>query len=419
MGIRHSCGRQGPADLAVRAASQVIAAKHAGQIMRVLYISPYPPARDGIANYTRLLANAVSDADNEIAVIVPRDMPDAPPEVIGGTSGSRHWLTDIRAAVERWNPDVIHVQFAVAAFGTRTFWLLRCLRQFQQKRGIPVVVTLHEVTRESALLPIAGPALFRQLARHCEHLIVHTNIAFDTLTTKFGAPEARVSVIPHPRTQPPAPTATPDELRARFGLGDARVLLAFGFIHVDKGLDDLVRALGIIRRTSKVSVDDVRLAVAGSVRPRRGAFRFFEARDHLHFARILRLVKQNNLADLVVRTGYVPAGDVAAWFKLADAVVLPYRRTEQSGVASLARWFNVTVLASRVGGLAELFSESQWTFPARAPAELAETITTFLAGKLSECTARSSSSGADDLASVANSTLAIYRRVIHSHAGSP
>ena len=384
--------------------------------MRVIYLSPYPPARDGIGNYTCILANSVREAGNQIAVIVPHDLPHAPPEVIGSARRSHHGRTDIGVAVERWNPDVIHVQFAVAAFGTRTFWLLRWLRQFQQACSIPVVVTLHEITHESGLLPIAGPTLFRQIARYCEHLIVHTDVAFDTLTTKFGVPETRVTVIPHPSTEPPAPTATPGELRARFGLGDARVLLAFGFINIDKGLDDLVRALDVIRRTSPASLDNVKLAVAGSVRPRKGAFRLFEARDHLHLVRVLQLIKKFGLDGHVVRTGYVPAGDVAAWFQLADAVVLPYRRTEQSGVASLARSFDVTVLASRVGGLAELFSESQWAFPARAPAELAETIRKFLATKPTKRAEPIPSARGDDLSSVTDDTLAVYRAVTHGKA---
>ena len=52
-------------------------------------------------------------------------------------------------------------------------------------------------------------------------------------------------MIPHPTAGPPAGKCTPEDLRARFNLHDYRILLAFGFIHVDKGLDDLIRALGI------------------------------------------------------------------------------------------------------------------------------------------------------------------------------
>jgi glycosyltransferase involved in cell wall biosynthesis len=382
--------------------------------MRVLYLSPYPPARDGIGNYTCLLANAVSDLGNEIAVIVPHSMANAPPEVIGSVRDSRHGPRDTTALIERWHPDVIHVQFAVAAFGSRTAWFLRWLREFRRGCRVPVVVTLHEVSRELALLPIAGPHLFRRIAAHCEHLIVHTNIALTTLTERLGVPDSVVSVIPHPITQPATATASPGDLRAHFALANTRVLLAFGFIHVDKGLDDLVRALSVIRQASPASLTGVRLVVAGAVRPRQGAFRIFELRDQVHFARVRQLVRRSGLDDLVVRTGYVPAGQVAAWFELADAVVLPYRRAEQSGVAGLARSLNVTVLASRAGGLGELFAGSPWTFAAGSPTELAATITEFLAASPSGRGQPGGQLRSDDLSSVAASTLAVYRSLLRS-----
>ena len=387
--------------------------------MRVIYLSPYPPARDGIGNYTCALANAVSEAGNDIAVIVPHGVLNAPAEVIGSAFRARSAASDIRATVERWKPDIIHVQFAVAAFGGRSLLFLRWLKQFSRASGIPVVVTLHEVTRETALLPILGSILFRRIARHCQHLIVHTDAALTTLTLRVGISQTMVTVIPHPTAEPPALESDPADLRARFALGDARVLLAFGFIHVDKGLDDLVRALSIIRRTDPALLDGVRLVVAGAIRTRRGLFRVFEARDHLHLAHVLHLARRSGLQHTVVRTGYVPAGDVSAWFQLSDAAVLPYRRTEQSGVASLARSFDITILASRVGGLAELFSDSRWTFPPMAPALLADTITTFLTEKRGEHCAPylSSSPRADDLSSVTDSTLAVYRKVICGKAG--
>src|SRR5215469_12270018 len=62
--------------------------------VRVLYVSPYPPTRDGIGNYTWTLAHAVEDSGAEIAVVVPRIDAAAPAEVLGaltlaGQSGER------------------------------------------------------------------------------------------------------------------------------------------------------------------------------------------------------------------------------------------------------------------------------------------------------------------------------------------
>lgn len=379
--------------------------------MKVLYVSPYPPAQDGIGNYTSMFTNAVRNAGHDVRVIVPRGSQNAPPEVMGAVSGRTTELARLLEAVTQWDPDVVHIQFAIAAFGTRTRALMRWLDMAHRNLSIPLVVTLHEVTRESAMLPGVGKYLFRWIAARCDLLIVHTRVALDALSRAANVPPSKVIVIPHPSAQPPAATSSADDLRARFDLGNARILLAFGFIHVDKGLGDLVEALCILRRTRPTSLDGVRLVVAGAVRPRNGLFRIFEARDSLYLSRAMRRAKRNKLSDLIVLTGYVPAGEVGTWFDIAESVVMPYRRIEQSGVASLARSFNVPVLASTVGGLAEQFAGSQWSFPPRAPARLADTLARFLAATSAERLETPSARRADDLATVTSATLDIYRQV--------
>jgi glycosyltransferase involved in cell wall biosynthesis len=380
--------------------------------MKVLFLSPYPPAQDGIGNYTWTLAKAMRCTGVEISVVVPRSDPGDPPEILGAISTGGHEYSKLRSEIIRWNPDIIHVQFAISAFTLRTGALVRRVEALRRDLKIPIVVTLHEFTRESALLPIVGRAVYRRVASHCDQLIVHTEIAMNAVADRFGVSKSKVALIPHPSARPPVVTASPDDLRLRFGLGDARVMLAFGFIHVDKGLDDLVRALGMLRAAGRAALDDYVLVVAGAVRPRQGLFRAFELRDRLHFYRVLRLARRNGVRDHMVLTGYVPAGEVATWFGLAEVVVLPYRRIEQSGVASLARSFPVPVLASTAGGLAEQFAGSRWSFPPRSPDQLAETLERFLSATPAERMPRPANERSDDLEAVVASTLDLYRTVI-------
>jgi glycosyltransferase involved in cell wall biosynthesis len=316
----------------------------------------------------------------------------------------------MRRSVDEWKPDVIHIQFAIAAFGSRTLGLIRWIKKSRHSLGVPIVVTLHELARESSLLPLVSRPLFRWMATSCDHTIVHTRSALHIMVDDLGVPQANISLIPHPSAQPSSTGACPDELRDRFGLGGARVLLSFGFIHVDKGLSDLVTALDILRATRPSLLENVRLVVAGEVRPRQGAFRIFELRDRFYLRHILRRVKRSSLSDVIVMTGYVPAGDIATWFNIADAVVLPYRHIEHSGVASLALSFDVAVLASTVGDLSELFGHSPWTFPARAPARLAAALGDFLASASAD-RAAAPTRWPDDPAAVADRTLKVYRLV--------
>jgi glycosyltransferase involved in cell wall biosynthesis len=374
--------------------------------MRVLYVGPFPPSRDGIGAYTGAMANTVRQAGHEIGVVVPRSVPDCPREVIGALrwgSGKMQGFSDIAA---KWRPDVVHIQFAVGAFGTRTPLLLTLVRLLHRKSSAIVIITMHEVTRDTALLGVIGRMLYRMLAQKCDRIIVHTNAAHDALA-RMGVPSAKTVIIPHPVARPPRAGSTPADLRTRFVLGKKRILLAFGYVHVDKGLNDLVSALGIVKRSMTVPLHDVQLVVAGAVRPRRGMFRLFEIRDRIHLARVRRKAHRDGLDQYLVLTGYVPDEDVAAWFQTAEAAVLPYRRIEQSGVAALASAFGIPVLASTAGGLGEYYAGSRWTFPPRRPDCLASVLADFLTAAPEE-RGNSREQMAPDLNFVAAATIDLY-----------
>jgi glycosyltransferase involved in cell wall biosynthesis len=384
--------------------------------MRVLFVSPFPPDQDGVGTYSQTMITTLKAMGNEAKVILPRAQADQSEDIIGVLGRRQDDLSLLCSKVAIWNPDVIHVQFAVATFGIQTRNLLSWLRLIRTAINVPVFVTMHEVTRDTAALRGPGRALYRALANRCDQMIVHTQSSFDTLTRVVKTPEAKVRIIPHPEAKPPRPASTPEEIRDRFGLRDKELLVAFGFIHVDKGLGDLVQALRILRESEALAMHKLRLVIAGTVRPRSGLFRLFEWRDRLHLARILRIAHASMLDRNIVLTGYVPEDDVAAWFQAASAIVLPYRRTEQSGVAALANAFGVPVLASTVGGLGEQYTDSRWNFPPRDPVKLARVISQFFTeapGK--ECDSAPARSAAD-ISSVVKTTLSLYHAKAKVHA---
>jgi glycosyltransferase involved in cell wall biosynthesis len=378
--------------------------------VRILFAGPYPPVRDGIGEFTWMLAQEMQRAGHETRVVVPYPVPGLPGEVLGSLPIASRGRAGLRQVLAAWKPDVIHVQFAIAGFGIRTIALIRWLDEICRDAGVPVVVTMHEPTRESASLPLLGRAAQRSIASRCDHFIVHTEAARSAVIAELGVPAGRVSVMPLPDARFRGGCAAGADLRARFGLAGARVLLSFGFIHVDKGLDDLLDALSILRDSAPAVLDGVRVVIAGDVRPRHGPFRVMGVRDRRYLAALIRRIGRGGLRDIVVTTGYVPDGDVAAWFGLADAVVLPYREAEQSGVERLARSAGVPVLASSAIGPIEPSASTRWRFPPRAPARLAETIKDFLTTTSFVRAPRPAPAGSE-LAPVAAATLDLYRLV--------
>jgi len=59
----------------------------------------------------------------------------------------------------------------------------------------------------------------------------------------------------------------------------------------------------------------------------------------------------SNLAGVSLQIGYVPVDDVSSYFARARCVVLPYKRSSQSGVAHLAHTLRRPVVATRVGDI--------------------------------------------------------------------
>ncbi len=379
--------------------------------MKVLFAGPYPPVRDGIGEFTWMLAQEMRRAGHEIRVVVPYRVPGLPAEVVGSLATAGGERGSLRRALAAWKPDVVHVQFAIAGFGARTLALVRWLDEVGREAGTPVVVTMHEPTRESASLPLLGRAAQRAIARRCDHVIVHTERARSSVLAEMDVPAGRVSVTPLPDARFRAAPATGGDLRTRYGLAGERVLLAFGFIHVDKGLDDLIDALTILRDSAPGVLDGIRLVIAGDVRPRHGAFRVMGARDRRYLAGLMRRISRNGLQEMITTTGYVPDGDVPAWFALAAAVVLPYREAEQSGVERLARSAGVPVLASSAIGQAGQSAAARWTFAPRAPARLAATLRDFLTAAEGPQAPPQPRPACDDLAPVAAATLDVYRVV--------
>ena len=366
-------------------------------------ISPYPPERDGIGVFCKLLGDALSADGYKVAIVSARPSPDPEPETIGHLPRAvARDVSPALATAASFSPDLVHVQFAVAAYGARVLNLLRVIRSLR-RRGVPVVITMHEVTRDIESLRRPGELLYRHVAGLADRIIVHTPAAHAKLVGELGADDRLVEMIPLPQPELPAGIDEPT-LRDRHSLGSERVVLSFGFIDVDKGLDDLVRAVGKLRAAGDFA--DARLVVAGAVRRRFGIFRIFELRDTFHLQAVKRLIVSLGLEGQVELTGYVPRDEVRSWFETATVTVLPYRRSEHSGVASLARGSGAPLLTTDVGDLASVSSFAP--FAPRDVAALADRLREALGGAP---VAPSQSVHSDDLPDVAMRTAGIYASI--------
>ena len=114
---------------------------------------------------------------------------------------------------------------------------------------------------------------------------------------------------------------------------------------------------------------------------------------------------------------FITDPEVPAFFRRADLVVLPYREIDQSGVLASALAFGKPIVASAVGGFAELADEhgAIRTVPPGDPAALREAIDELLRdetrrGALAAAAAKAAA-GPLSWDAIARQTLAVYEQL--------
>lgn len=140
------------------------------------------------------------------------------------------------------------------------------------------------------------------------------------------------------------------------------MILFFGFVREYKGLHVLLEALPQVLET----LPDLHLVVAG------------EAYDDP--ARYRRLITEHGVEEHVHwYDEYIPSSEVPTFFCAADLIVQPYVSATQSGVAQIATHFEVPIVVTDVGGLAETVPHEEVGFvvPPEDPPAIADAVVRF------------------------------------------
>lgn len=321
---------------------------------------------------------------------VIRSLPPAAIKVIKGLSHGadlwrlRHWL-DQQAI------DVMHFQ-----------WLplpavdCRFLRDMAKKR--PLVVTMHDSNpyngADAGLMTRGLDGLLAQ----ADAVIVHTNQAGRRLQER-GLPAHLIRQVPHGLLHKSSVRV------AKKRRSDHKLkLLQFGKIKHYKGVDILIEAL---RQLGPAIRERLEINVVGKA--------------YMDVEPLQNAISAHGLENCIrLDLGYRPESDIEALFSDADAALFPYREIDASGVVMTAIAQGLPVIASRVGGFAELFADGKGgaLFPAEDPTSLARILECWalnpekLAQHSDAILAKRSS--IPDWSTIADQTLAIYNDVLAS-----
>ena len=152
-------------------------------------------------------------------------------------------------------------------------------------------------------------------------------------------PEALTCVLKHPSYQQFGKKMDKDQSRQEIGVDlGKKTLLFFGLIRDYKGLDLLLEAFSGLD-------DSFQLIIAGEVYGERKGYD--------------TLIQQSHNKQIYFVDQFISSEKVQLYFSASDLCVLPYRTATQSGIKAMCDVFQLPVLVSQVGGLAEDISENE------------------------------------------------------------
>lgn len=201
--------------------------------------------------------------------------------------------------------------------------------RLKKENSIKIGVLIHN-TQPHELLPLSCWILYRllkyadiaiALSKNTKHLmqkwkIPHTTL-FHPIYDQWGSPIEKSKARQKLQIAP-----------------NQKVVLFFGLIRHYKGLDLMLQAQAQLKEKK------IYLIIAGE--------------SYENFEKYKSLIQEYELSNsLQMHLKFVPEDEVKYFFCAADVCVLPYRKASQSGVLSIAYYFELPVIVSQVGGLYE------------------------------------------------------------------
>jgi len=293
---------------------------------RVAVVGNYLPRKCGIATFTTDLCDAIHAEYGaaELLVLPVNDIEEGYSyparvrfELCEDNLDSYQQAADF---LNFSNIDLVCLQHEYGIFGgTAGAHILELLRRLQ----MPVVTTLHTVLRE----PNPDQRIVMEEITHLsDRLIVMSRQSAEILKHVFHVPGEKIDLIPH--GIPDLPFTDPNFYKDGFGTEGKDVLLTFGLLSPNKGIENVIQALpAILSRHNNVVY-----MVSGVTHPhilRR------EGDKYRHY--LQKLAKDLGVAaNVVFRNRFVSPQELIELIGAADIYITPYKHKGQVVSGTLA-----------------------------------------------------------------------------------
>ena len=326
----------------------------AGLPSRIAVVGNYLPRQCGIATFTTDLCDAIS---TECGVARLYAVP------VNDTESGYVYPERVRLAIAQddlssyeqaadflnfTNFDLVCLQHEYGIFGGPAgSHILALLRRLK----MPLITTLHTVLREP------NPdqrRVMEEIAALSDRLIVMSELSSQFLQEIFKVPASKIDMVPH--GVPDLPFLDPNFYKDRFGVEGKAVLLTFGLLSPNKGIENVIQALPQILSKHK----NVVYIVAGATHPHILRREGDHYREHLQ-----ALAKEVGVeSNVIFQNRFVTPAEMVEFIGAADIYITPYRYEEQvvsgtlayalgagKAIISTPYWHAIELLDDRRGAL--------------------------------------------------------------------
>jgi glycosyltransferase involved in cell wall biosynthesis len=321
------------------------------EIRKIAFVGDYLPRKCGIATFT-------SDALTAVAAEYPRSQCFAVP--VNDLPGGYKYPKEVRFEIEEQdlpsyvraadflnisNADLVCVQHEFGIYGGPSgSHLLALLRELR----MPVVTTLHTVLAQ----PNAEQQrVMQELITRSTRLVVMAERGRKMLEEIYQAPPAKIDVIPH--GIPDIPFVDPNFYKDQFGVEGRLVLLTFGLLSPNKGIENVLNALPDIVAEFPNTV----YIVLGATHPN-----LVREQGETYRLSLERLAKKNKVQkNVIFYNRFVELEELKEFIGAADVYITPYLHEAQITSGTLAYAFGAgkAVVSTPYWHAAELLAEDR------------------------------------------------------------
>lgn len=332
---------------------------------RMAFIGNYLPRQCGIATFTTDLCTAVAaEYGSGRLFAIPVNDPDS----------SYQYPDRVRIEIEQEDEssyeraaeflnfngnDLVCLQHEYGIFGGPAgSHILALLRRLK----MPLVTTLHTVLREPDL---HQRAVLDEIAQLSDRLIVMSERAASLLRDVYGIADEKIDLIPH--GVPDFAFTDPNYFKDLFGTQGKSVLLTFGLLSPNKGIENVIRALPAILHKHPNLVYIVSGATHPHIRRREGE-RYREELQAL-------AVECGVAPHVIFHNRFVTPEELVEHIGAADIYITPYRHEAQvvSGTLAIALGAGKAIISTPYWHAQELLADGRGVLvPFDDPASLAQ-----------------------------------------------